>query len=147
MSSTNNVRDGSIYAAVAGLSAASDWVVFTLISWWLPATDVVLTQGVARLTGGVVAFALHRAWSFRNQDGAGIGIEARRFLALYIFSFCLSLATVYVLVDLFGFNRYLSKGVADSLCFVVNFFVMKFYVFASTGALKKLARHFVGAAR
>jgi putative flippase GtrA len=125
----NLLRQASAYMSVAGLSAVSDWLVFTLISWLTPERDVVFAQAVARLTGGLVAFLLHRSWSFRDQQGLGLGTEAGRFLALYAFSFTLSLATVYVLVDLLGFNRFLSKAFADTLCFVVNFFVMKLWVF------------------
>jgi putative flippase GtrA len=107
--------------------------VFTLVSWLAPERDVVHAQALARLTGGLVAFVLHRSWSFRDQQGLGLTTEAGRFLALYVFSFCVSIATVYLLVDLLAFNRFLSKAFADTLCFVVNFIVMKVWVFSSTG--------------
>jgi putative flippase GtrA len=137
--SSKSLREGSAYVAVAGLSAASDWSLFTAISWLFPHIDVVFAQGPARLMGGVVAFGLHRLWSFKDQEGQGLGTEAGRFMALYIFSFCVSIGTVYVLVDLFGVNRYGSKAFADILCFIVNFFVMKFYVFADARNLSDAA--------
>jgi putative flippase GtrA len=136
---SKNLREGSAYVSVAGLSAASDWLVFTLISWLFPQLDVVFAQAPARLTGGVVAFVLHRMWSFKNQEGQGLGTEAGRFMALYVFSFCLSLATIYVAVDFLGLNRFIGKGFADALCFVVNFFVMKYYVFADAKSLAQAA--------
>jgi putative flippase GtrA len=136
---TNNLREGAAYISVAGLSAVSDWLVFTAISMMFPAVDVVFAQAPARLTGGLVAFMMHRSWSFRNQQGQGLGTEAGRFLALYVFSFVVSLGTVFVLVDLLGANRYGSKAVADILCFVVNFFVMKFYVFGDAKSLNDAA--------
>lgn len=129
--SSKSIKEGFAYLSVAGLAALSDWLVFTLISWSLPGQDVVLAQACARLTGGLVAFLLHRSWSFGHQQGHGLDVEARRFLTLYVFSFGLSIATMYILVDVFGANRYWSKAAADTLCFVVNFLVMKFYVFAS----------------
>lgn len=124
------VKEGFAYVSVAGLSALSDWLVFTGLSWTMPGQDVVVAQGTARLTGGLVAFLLHRHWSFGHRQGPGLDVEARRFLALYIFSFCISIASVFILVDLLGANRYWSKAAADTLCFIVNFLVMKFYVFA-----------------
>jgi putative flippase GtrA len=123
------LREAFAYVSVAGASAISDWLVFTLISWFAPQYDVVYAQAVARLTGGLVAFMLHRAWSFRDQQGVGLTTEAGRFMALYIFSFAVSVSTVYVLVDLLDLNRFASKAFADTLCFVINFFVMKFWVF------------------
>jgi putative flippase GtrA len=123
------LREVLAYMTVAGLAAFSDWIVFAAISWARPDWDVLLAQAPARLTGGLVAFIMHRSWSFRGQQGKGLSTEARRFLSLYVFSFCLSLGTVFVLVDLMALNRFGSKGFADVLCFVVNFIVMKLYVF------------------
>jgi putative flippase GtrA len=138
--SQKNLREGAAYISVAGLSAVSDWLVFAVFSWLLPAVDVVFAQAIARLTGGVVAFALHKLWSFKNQEGQGLGTEAGRFLALYVFSFCVSVGTVYVLVDLLGLNRFASKAFADILCFCVNFLVMKFYVFADAQSIAQVAQ-------
>jgi putative flippase GtrA len=134
-----SLREGTAYIGVAGLSALSDWVIFAAISWWVPNAAVVAAQAPARLTGGLVAFMLHRNWSFKDQEGQGLGTEAGRFLALYVFSFCVSIGTVFVLVDLLGFNRYVSKAFADVSCFVVNFLVMKFYVFADARNLSHAA--------
>lgn len=136
---SKSLREGSAYIAVACLSALSDWSIFTAISWFLPTLDVVFAQGPARLTGGLVAFVLHRLWSFKDQKGQGLGTEAGRFMALYVFSFCLSIGTVWFLVDLFGMNRYGSKAFADILCFGFNFFVMKYYVFADAQSLPEAA--------
>lgn len=123
------------YVSVAGFAAGSDWAVFTAISWAKPGWDVLAAQVPARLTGGIVAFLMHRSWSFRDQQGHGLSTEARRFLALYVFSFVLSLATLFVLVDLLGANRYWSKAFADLMCFVVNYVVMKLYVFSDAASL------------
>lgn len=131
------LKDGLAYASVAILAAVSDWAVFAVISHVFPQHDIVWAQIPARLTGGLVAFLMHRAWSFRDQHGHGIGTEARRFLALYIFSFCLSVATVYLLVDVAGFGRYWSKAFADTLCFGVNFVAMKYYVFSAVQAPRR----------
>jgi putative flippase GtrA len=126
------MREAAAYVSVAGASAISDWLVFALVSWLAPERDVVFAQAIARLTGGLVAFLLHRSWSFRDQQGVGLTTEAGRFMALYIFSFCVSIGTVYLLVDLLGLNRFGSKAFADTLCFAVNFIVMKFWVFNDT---------------
>ncbi|HRD77582.1 MAG TPA: GtrA family protein [Hyphomicrobiaceae bacterium] len=145
--SKSSVREGFAYVSVAGLAAGSDWLVFTLLSWLAPSSDVVLAQAPARLTGGLVAFMMHRNWSFRDQQGQGMGTEAKRFLALYIFSFCLSIATIFLLVDVFAINRFASKAVADTLCFGVNFLVMKHYVFASVENVGEAASRLRTAAR
>lgn len=135
----NNVRSVLAYIAVATLAAGSDWLVFTAISWLRPGWDVLAAQAPARLTGGLVAFLMHRTWSFRNQQGRGLTTEARRFLSLYVFSFCVSLITVFLMVDVLALNRYWSKLAADLLCFVVNYIVMKLYVFSSAAGIAEAA--------
>ncbi len=136
---SKNVSEGGAYVSVAIISALSDWSLFAFISWVYPTLDVVFAQAPARLAGGLVAFALHKLWSFKEQEGTGLGTEAGRFMALYIFSFCVSIGTVFVAVDLLGLNRFGSKGFADVLCFVVNFLVMKYYVFAAARNLADAA--------
>jgi putative flippase GtrA len=131
---TKILREGDAYMSVAVLATASDWLVFTALSWALPTSDVVFAQVPARLTGRIVAFMMHRNWSFRVENGLGLGTETRRFLALYVFSFCVSVGTMFVLVELLDAHRYWIKGFADILWFVVNFVVMKFYVFAGSHA-------------
>jgi putative flippase GtrA len=135
-----NIREMLAYISVACLAAFSDWVVFALISWGRPEWDVLLAQAPARLTGGLTAFLLHRAWSFSEQQGRGLNTEAGRFIALYIFSFCFSLSTLWVLVDVLGANRYWSKALSDTLCFVVNYVVMKLYVFNDAQNLARAAQ-------
>ncbi len=137
--SIKSFGQGLAYILVAGLAAGSDWVLFTLISWAFPTYDVLLAQAPARLLGGAVAFTMHRSWSFRDQQGRGLSTEARRFLGLYVFSFILSMATLYLLVDVFGINRFWGKAAADALCFIVNFIVMKAYVFTDAQNLADAA--------
>ena len=136
---SRQMRELIAYISVAAFAAFSDWIIFALISWKLPDWDVAFAQAPARLTGGLVAFLLHRTWSFSAQQGRGLSTEARRFLALYMFSFCVSLGTLWVLVDVFGANRYWSKAFTDLLCFVVNYIVMKLYVFNDARNLAKAA--------
>jgi putative flippase GtrA len=134
------VREAFAYVSVAVLSAASDWGVFTALLWIKP-DAAMWAQASARVVGGLVSFAANRIWSFKEQEGHGITIEARRFLALYVFSYCLSLSTFYVGVRLAGLNPYWSKLFADGLCFIVNFLVMKTYVFCDA---KGISAHVVG---
>jgi putative flippase GtrA len=139
--SSKALGQGMAYISVAGLAAGSDWLLFTLISWVLPTWDVLFAQAPARMLGGAVAFTMHRNWSFRDQQGRGLTTEARRFLGLYVFSFILSMATLYLLVDVFAINRFWGKAFADTLCFVVNFIVMKIYVFADARSLAHAAEN------
>ncbi len=130
------------YGLVAAMSALSDWAAFTLLFmiFGLPVT----AQCVARIVGGVVSFAANRNWSFRRDKKQLLAVEARRFLLLYAFSYMISISIFYTLVDVMGNDPYLGKLVADSACFVINFIVMKLYVFKDrkgfTSLFKKRGR-------
>lgn len=132
-----SAHESVAYISVAGISAGSDWIVFTAINWFFPGA-VLTAQAIARIVGGVVSFTINRSWSFKDQQGRGLSVEARRFLILYVFSYVLSLTTLYVLTSLGGLNPYISKAFADGLCFVVNFLVMKSYVFSQVDGVVAL---------
>lgn len=126
------------YGLVAAMSALSDWAIFTLLFriFGLPVT----AQCVARIVGGVVSFATNRNWSFRRDKKQLLVVEARRFLLLYAFSYMISISIFYTLVDAMGCDPYLGKLVADSACFVINFIVMKLYVFKERKGFTALLR-------
>lgn len=116
------------YTSVAVQSALSDWLVFTVIV--ATGGDEAVAQGVGRLVGGVVSFVANKLWAFEAREGR-LGQEARRFLALYAFSYALSLGLFVGLHDTLGVWPWFAKGVADTTCFAVNFVVMRAWVFAS----------------
>jgi putative flippase GtrA len=135
------VKQFSKYGGVAAGSALTDYAVFTLLLFL--GTGVLPAQIVSRISGGVFSFAVNKYWSFGAKEGH-LKREGRRFLILYGFSYLLALLIVYVLTVDFGINPYPAKLAADTTCFVVNFLVMRHYVFDSRGGilhgLKRLFR-------
>lgn len=123
------IQQSFAYISVAVVSAVSDWITFTLIVLLAP-TSALTAQAIARIVGGAVSFSINRHWSFREQQGCGFSTETRRFLVLYAFSYVLSLLTLYLCIRVAALNTFGSKLFADGLCFVVNFLVMKTYVFS-----------------
>jgi len=115
------------YSSVAAASAASDWICFTALT--LLGVNHLAAQGTSRLVGGLVSFFSNTLWAFEAKKGARLGIEARRFLLLYVFSYALSISLLYVCVDILGWNAFVGKAIADTSCFAVNFVVMRVYVF------------------
>ena len=126
------------YGLVAAMSALSDWAVFTLL--FMVFGHPISAQCVARIMGGVVSFAANRNWSFRRDKKQLLVVEARRFLLLYAFSYIISISIFYALVNLMGSDPFLGKLVADTACFVINFIVMKLYVFKDRKGFTSLFR-------
>ena len=126
----NNFIQVPRYSATALASTVCDWLVFVGLVFF--GFKFVFAQMISRIFGGVVAFLLHRSWSFQNTDGHRISTQGRRFLLLYAFSYCFSISLLYMFTEWLHMEGYLSKIIADTLCFVVNFLLMRFYVFTSS---------------
>lgn len=117
----------SKYGGVAAGSAATDWIVFVALHSL--GLNYLIVQLISRVAGGVFSFTMNRFWSFDAGSAGKVTVQGRRFLLLYGFSYVLSITWLYVLVEQFGGNAYLSKLFADGAVFVVNFVVMQGYVF------------------
>ena len=116
------------YGAVAAGSALIDWLCFTTMGFL--GSGYLVAQIVARIAGGLFSFVFNKNWSFDHRGGH-IMVKGRRFLILYVFSYCLSLTLLISLVEGLSLNPYIAKALSDVTCFVVNFLVMQSYVFNS----------------
>ena len=123
----NSLKQFIMYSGIAATSALVDWFVYTVFIFL--GAYFVSAQVVSRLVGGVYAFVGNKYWSFGKSNHIRITIEGRRFLILYMFSYSLSLGSLWFFGNALEINIFLAKLIADLLCFVVNFVVMRNYVF------------------
>lgn len=114
------------YGGVAFGSALSDWIVFGALSWL--GVYYIYAQMVSRCAGGLFSFLMNKHWSFKHRQGSYV-VEGRRFLLLYLFSYCLSLMILYLAKEFASLSSPISKLLADSVCLFVNFLMMRYYVF------------------
>lgn len=136
------VRQFVKYGGVAAGSAGSDWLIFAGLS--LLDVHYIYAQMVARLVGGLFSFTINKYWAFDRGHGKLV-VEGRRFLLLYVVSYHLSLAILYLLADKLGVMLPLAKLGADSTCLVINFIIMRVYVFhGRTGFRRLLQRGLAG---
>jgi putative flippase GtrA len=126
----------SKYVTVALLSAASDWLVFSILlatcGW------VIMAQATSRIVGGLVSFGINKYWSFQSYQHTRVLREPSRFVLLFIGSYCLSLFLFSALTYL-DVRPYWAKLITDTSCFFFNFIAMRFWVyrlqpFAATAA-------------
>ena len=122
------------YGGVAAGSAVTDYAVFTLL----------LFLGAGVLPGGIFSFIANRYWSFVANGSGSLKIESHRFLILYGFSYLMALAVLFLLTEEVGLAVYPAKIIADILSFLVNFLVMRHYVFSGKGGLWAGVRHLLG---
>jgi len=121
------LSDFSKYSGVATAAAACDWVVFVLLDF--VGLNYLFAQMTARISGGLLSFIVNRNWSFDAKRPGHLSQQGRRFVVLYIFSYLLSVGTLYVAVEHIGIPKYYAKFIADGTSLIVNFIAMRTYVF------------------
>jgi putative flippase GtrA len=124
------------YVSVAGVSAASDWLVFTVL--FAAFGSPIAAQATSRIVGGLVSFTINKYWSFRSGSSKQTWREARRFLMLFAASYVISISMLSVLTMALVYP-YLAKLMTDTACFLFNFLVMRVWVYPPRGTTK-LAR-------
>jgi len=130
-------RDFALYNLVAAGSAAADWTFFLALQ--AMGAGHLASQVGARVAGGVFSFVLNKR-SLETGPKGRVLVQSRRFLLLYAFSLGLSVGLLFVQVDLLGRSLYGAKVVADGTCFLVNFVVMRGYVFRATAGITQRLR-------
>jgi putative flippase GtrA len=114
------------FPPLAVLGAAGDFVARMGVS--SPDAGIAYMLGAA--TGMATSFVLNKYWTF-GALGFG-GPQFRRFVVLNVLNISASTALISLLVDLAGVP-YLSSWIAiTGLAMLVNFFVNKYWTFAST---------------
>lgn len=132
-------RELSKYGGVAGGSAVADYAVFSVLLFF--GAGVMPAQMFARISGGVFSFFANKYWSFKTKGAGTIKTEGRRFMVLYAFSYVLALLLLYLLTKHAGVGPYPAKITVDVTCFMLNFLVMRSYVFGSGLGLRLSFRH------
>ena len=123
------------YVSVSIGSAVTDYAIFTLLLF--TGFGTLPSQMVARIGGGLFSFTMNKYWSFNAKLPRTVVLEGRRFIILYVFSYFLALSVLYLLIEAFGFGAYVAKLIADIVSFILNFFIMKQYVFSgNTGIIR-----------
>lgn len=127
------------YGSVALLAAGSDWAGFSLLVSVL-GVDHLASLMVARLVGGVLSFLGNRHWTWGTRRQIAITQQGRRFLLLYGGSYLLAVALFSLLTKGAGVPAYPAKVIGDTVCFVINYLVMRHYVFHARQGLSSLRR-------
>lgn len=113
-----------IAGARFGLSAAVVWgadlLTFALL---YPLIGIPAGVFVSRAIGGVVGFAVHKRFSFRNREKVSAG-QVAKFVLLWSVNYALSLAGVSALVATSSIDPAISKAGVDIAIFAANYFLM-----------------------
>lgn len=124
----HTMLEAARYFMVAVLGLSIDWTCWEAL--WIISGHPIIAQAVSRALGGIVVFLLLRAFAFssgRKRDAR----QARRYAFAWFASWVTSLCLVKLCTLVF-LPPPVAKAVSDATTFCINYFVMKFWVFAST---------------
>jgi len=116
-----------LYNVGAVLSALCDIVFFITLTFFN--VHYSISQGIGRIAGGALSFIFNKKFSFGRHQGR-THIEIRRFLVLYLFSYVAALFLLTFYYRIVGLPLVFAKLTTDGTCYIFNFIVMKFYVYA-----------------
>ena len=119
------------YGTVAFGAALTDWAVFSTL---------IFEQIISRIVGGLFSFAANGHWSFNTGGNLRIVRAGRRFLLLYLFSYCLSILLFYIFLNVLETPIFVSKLSTDGMILVINYLVMNSYVFHRRDGILSLLR-------
>ena len=122
------VRRFTKYGIVAVGSAIVDWLVFSGLTLAVGAF-YIHAQMISRITGGAFSFLTNKYWGFDSGNSNRMVLEGRRFLILFLASYCLSLFLIYIFAEIFEIPPFVAKLITDSIVFIFNFIIMQIYVF------------------
>lgn len=111
------------YFLCAGAGVILDWCVWSIL--FKLTGNVALSQSVSRCASAFLGFYLSRNVVFKHVDKHHSQI-IKYFLAV-IFAWCLSLTVVTTLSHCM--SPWFAKIISDGTTFVVNYWIMKYYVF------------------
>ena len=127
------LRDAIRYSLCGFAVVATDYGTFFLLSsglGWSP----LAAQAVCRPAGGLVSFALNRAWTFRDRRGLALRVQFVRFWVVWASAYVLALTAVGLYTRLMPDHPALAKMCADATVAVVSFTLQRQWTFARTGA-------------
>lgn len=133
-------REFLFYILAAVLSALSDLTVFTVLVHL--GLYFFYAQAISRIIGGVTSFIVNKKLSF-NTPWFRTVVESRRFLVLYIVSYTLAFLWLWLYHERLAFPLLYAKVMSDGTGFILNFLVMRSYVYKEVPGLIAISRTFL----
>lgn len=105
-----------------------DVIVFALVQAEI---GVISAQAIARLSGAIVAFAGHKFYVFREHKTGlwHLSRQSLQYVLLWIFSYLVSTMGILWLMDSHDFPAVQAKIMVESMVIMLNFLIMKSYIF------------------
>jgi putative flippase GtrA len=123
------LRQFFVYGIVGGISTALDWGTFYVANTMLLLHYAVCTF-ISVLIGSGANFLLNRIVTFKKKTER-VGIQLAAYVVVSALSILLSVAWMFLFVNLVGFRPIIARVTTTLIMYPINFVVVKFFVFDS----------------
>ena len=116
-----------MYGLVGGISTGLDWGSFYVTNHILGFHYIICTL-IAIVIGASANFTLNRIVTFKNKSKR-VGMQLAVFCAVSAASILLSLAWMYLFVNVIGLVPLIARMLTTLIMYPINFLVVKLFVF------------------
>ncbi len=116
------------YLAVGGVSAATDFGVFSLLVRQVEIHPLA-SHSISRPLGGLVCFFLNKYWTFRSGEKGPLAGQFVRFWCVFAMSLGISTVLLWLFLKLFPSVPEIAKACAEAIVVAFNFLSLKYWTF------------------
>ena len=121
------------FAVIGFLTLGINFISFHLF-YGLFRLDYRIAVSLAYIVTVSCHFSLHRIFTFRATDQQ-IAHNAGKYLFMLIMNYGITLTVVWLVVEIVGWSPYVGVIASSAATASASFFIMKYFVFQSKGAL------------
>ena len=119
----------SRYMIVQIIVYSCEFLIFTIgIHFVITNLGILLWNFLAKLISLLMAFFMHRAWTFRHNKSGSLFVEIGKYLALFVLHLIASLLLTWLFLY-FGMKAEIAKVLSDTICVAGTFYAVKTYIF------------------
>lgn len=117
------------YLIVGGVVFCIDIALFATFLAYAGNQNYLAANAMAKIITAVVAFCLHKKFTFVSEYRYGVRKQFARYIMLVLFNMSLSMFILYIFVSFFSFPEISSRVSADIIVIIVAFVLSRNVVF------------------
>ncbi|MCC2630790.1 MAG: GtrA family protein [Candidatus Paceibacter sp.] len=118
------------FSLVGVSNTAVDFTTYLALTRLVPffGSFIYIANTLSFIVAATWSYFANRTWTFKQQHKAHVG-EAFKFYSATLLTFALSMATLYIVVDVLGEYDLIGKVIAAVVSMISNFTLNKLWVF------------------
>jgi putative flippase GtrA len=121
-------NDGGRYILVGGVVYVFDFLIFSFFVF-VSSDLYVIGNVVARVSGALLGFLLHRSWTFRTEYRHNKKLQLLMYVSLLSVNILASSVLLIIFVDLLLLGELYARIITDVVIITFTFIISKLFIF------------------